>query len=246
MKPLRARFAKDIVAEFLPSKKPSKKVIIFTSGMPSVPKLTEVLNFYSKKGFWVFHPRYRGSWESSGSFLKHSPEKDLLDVIDGILNGFTDILNKKKYSIKFKKLYLFGGSFGGPAAILASRDQRVNKAIALSPVIDWGHLGRAEPIDEVLKYTREAFGEAYRINNSNWEKLKSGSFYSPAYHAKEIDGSKLLIFQAKDDESIPWKPTVKFCRSTGTKLELWKKGGHLSSSMFMNPRIHKNIKSFLK
>src|SRR3989344_5733254 len=106
MKPLRTRFAKNIVAEFLPPIKASKKVIIFLSGAPSVPKLADTLNFYSQKGFWVFHPRYRGSWESGGSFLEKSPEKDALDIINQLPKGFIGLETGKKYVIRPKALYL--------------------------------------------------------------------------------------------------------------------------------------------
>ncbi len=63
---LRTRFAKDIVCEFLPPSRPQKldKVVILADGMPSVPSKKSVLEYFSKKGFWVFHPRYRGAWES--------------------------------------------------------------------------------------------------------------------------------------------------------------------------------------
>ena len=84
--------------------------------MPSVPKIGETLAFYARKGFWVFHPRYRGSWESAGSFLEKSPERDILDIMNQLPKGFEDILNGKRHRIVPRKLYLFGCSFGGPAA----------------------------------------------------------------------------------------------------------------------------------
>ncbi len=245
MKPLRTRFAKDIVAEFLPPKKNSNKVIIFLSGGPSVPRLAETLNFYAKKGFWVFHPRYRGTWESSGSFLEKSPEQDALDVISQLPKGFIELETGKKHKVNPKNLYLFGCSFGGPAALLASRDKRVKKAVLLSPVIDWQAPSKAEPMDWLLVYIRNAYGQAYRVADKNWGKLQAGNFYNPIKHIKEIDGKKILVFHAKNDISVNWKPTDYFCRQTKSQLVLLKKGGHFGSKFFSEPFFYRKIKAFL-
>ncbi|NBD74198.1 hypothetical protein GVX82_04125, partial [Patescibacteria group bacterium] len=67
---LRTRFAKDIVCEFLPPTKHSSKVAIVAAGAPTYPgKRTEFAHFLAEQGYWVFVPRYRGTWESSGAFL---------------------------------------------------------------------------------------------------------------------------------------------------------------------------------
>src|SRR3989344_271631 len=131
MHTLRTRFKKEIVTEFLPPRKKSSKVIILCSGMPSVPYKPDLMEFFSKKGYWVFYPRYRGSWESGGQFLKISPHQDIIDVIDSLPKGFKDAWGGKIYKVRPSKICLFGGSFGGPAAILASLDKRVNKVIAV-------------------------------------------------------------------------------------------------------------------
>lgn len=246
MKPLRTRFAKDIVAEFLPPSKPSKKVIIFLSGMPSVPKLADTLNFYAEKGFWVFHPRYRGSWESDGVFLNKSPEQDALDVISQLSKGFFALENGKKYSVQPTHLYLFGCSFGGPAALLASRDKRVTKVVTLSPVIDWQSESIGEPLDWVLRYAKEAYGNAYRLTTKNWQKLASGKFYNPIRHVSGIKGEKILILQAKDDDSVNFQPAITFSKATGAQLVLLHKGGHFSSSAFSSPKVYAKLRQFLR
>ena len=65
----RTRFAKDIVTEFFPPARKTKrqKVVIICGGMPGMPGSSYLLEFFSKKGFWVFNPRYRGTWESGGA-----------------------------------------------------------------------------------------------------------------------------------------------------------------------------------
>lgn len=242
---LRTRFKKDIVAEFLAPKRKSQKVIIFCDGMPSVPSKKKLLEFFAKKGYWVFHPRYRGSWESGGRFLKISPHQDILDIIGQLPRGFKNLWSGEVYKLNPKSIYIFGSSFGGTAAVLASADSRITKAVAFSPVVDWTARSKAEPFDKLHKFTKEAFGNGYRFSKKDWDKLKSGEFYNPAAHVSEIKGNKIFIIHAKDDDIVNWRPVQKFAKKTGCRFLLLKKGGHLSSSNLIKPRFYKRIKKFL-
>ena len=88
----RARFKKEIVAEFSLPARPGRKhkVIILCDGMPGLPRKQPLMEFLAGKGYWVFYPRYRGAWESGGTFLARSPHLDILDVIDGLPAGFRE------------------------------------------------------------------------------------------------------------------------------------------------------------
>ncbi len=242
----RTRFKKDIVCEFIQPSRPSNKVIIFCGGMPGVPRKNETLEFWAKKGFWVFYPRYRGTWESGGEFLKESPEKDILDVIDGLSKSFVDVWSGQKLKVNCQRLYVFGGSFGGPAAILLSRDPRVTKAVALAPVIDWAAPSEDEPMDKLGAFIPKGFGHAYRFSKKNWGRLSRNEFYSPVKVSNSIDGAKLLLIHAKDDRSVPYSYTKKFAAKVGAKLITLKTGGHFGFSKSMEPKIYKHIKKFLK
>lgn len=248
MHTLRARFKKDIVAEFLPPARKTKKtrVIIFADGGPSVPYKKHLLYEFSKKGFWVFHPRYRGSWESDGKFLQYSLDKDILDVVSGLSTGFTDLLNQTKYKLKPDQIILMGGSFGGPAQLLASRDNRIDKVITISPVIDWRKVGKDEPIAFHKKFFPNAFGQGYRIVKNGWAKLLSGKFYNPMHESANIDGRKIIIIHAKDDNSCPYSQSKKFAKATGAKLVTLPRGGHLGTLLFLKPRFYKLFQNFIK
>src|SRR3989344_681545 len=257
MYPYRTRFKKDIVAEFLPpagfirapkkwGKRPNK-VIIFCMGMPSGGNHRPLIEFFSKKGFWFFQPRYRGSWESGGKFLRLSPERDVLDIIGQLPKGFKDLYRGTTYRVKPDKLYVFGTSFGGPAALLASRARRVTKVVALSPVTDWEDMIRhGETNSWTERFTRNAFGEAYRFSHRDWKKLDNGTFYNPMAHASEIDGKKILIMHAKEDDVVRWRPVQRFAKLTGAKLVLSARGGHGWSMWFTKPRFYRKIARFLR
>lgn len=246
MHALRTRFKKDIVAEFLVPCGKSSRVVILCCGMPCLPSHKKVMEFLAKKGYFVFSPRYRGSWESGGEFLKQSPEQDVLNVIDGIYKGFTSILDKKAYRVNPSELYVFGSSFGGSAAILASRDPRVTKSVAFSPVVDWQAESKIEPLDWLYGIVKEGFGEGYRVSRKNWNKLSSGKFYNPQYHIKEFDPSKIFLVHAKDDDVVPYKSVEKFAKKLGCNLALRKRGGHMGLSDIIKPMFFRQIYKFLR
>lgn len=244
----RTRFKREIVAEFLPPARRLKKqrVIILCDGMPSSPRKQPLCEFLSRKGYWVFYPRYLGTWESDGTFLERSPHEDILDVIDELPKGVTEVTFGKRFAMKPDEVFVIGGSFGGAAAVLASLDARVKKVIANCPVVDWSILAYSEKKETSNKsyvaYVREAFGNGYRITEENWNKLRSGSFFNPASRANEVAAGKVMMFHAKDDPYVPWRSVERFARRTGVKLNLFARGGHLSTRDTVQrywPRIQK-------
>lgn len=248
MHTLRTRFAREIITEFLPPSRPTKKqrVIIICGGMPGFPGKKDILQFYSKKGFWSFNPRYRGSWESDGRFLAKSPHLDVLDVIDQLPKGFVDSFSGQKYKVQPDQIFIVGTSFGGPAAILASLDKRVTKVICISPVVDWKVPGKIESIKTLTKFVTDGFGQAYRISKSGWKKLSSGKFYNPVSYITKLDPKKILIIHAKDDDVVTFKPVKEFANKTGAKLITLSRGGHLGSSLLLKPRFYKIFQKFIK
>lgn len=244
---LRTRFKKDIVCEFLPPSRRLKneKVLIFAGGMPGFPSKKRLAEFWSKKNYWVFIPRYRGTWESDGKFLKQSPTKDVLDVIDGLSKGFKEAWSRDEYRVEPKKLHILASSFGGPAGILASRDERVDKVIAISPVVDWTAPSKEEPLDFLYRFIKEGFGQAYRIDKRTWNKLESGKFYNPVNHIDEFNSDKIFIIHADDDNVVLSKYVKQFAGKLGCRFKLYKRGGHLGSSIVMKEPYYTHIRRFL-
>jgi dipeptidyl aminopeptidase/acylaminoacyl peptidase len=202
--------------------------------------------FLAGKGYWVFYPRYRGAWESGGEFLAQSPHQDVLDVMDGLPKGFRELAFGRRFAVKPDEIFVIGGSFGGPAAILASLDKRVKKVIANCSVVDWSILPEAEKTEtsnpSYAAYIREAFGNGYRLSDRNWKKLRAGKFYNPVHHVSEINPAKIMMFHAKDDPNVPYKSVRGFAAHTGVKLNTLQRGGHVSTDFIVRkywPRIKK-------
>jgi dipeptidyl aminopeptidase/acylaminoacyl peptidase len=248
----RTRFKKEILTEFLPPAHATRKqrVIVLCDGMPSIPRKQPLAEFLAAKGYWVFYPRYRGAWESGGEFLARSPHEDILDVIAGLQREFREVAFKQRFRVNADEIFVIGGSFGGAAAILASLDDRVKRAVANCPVVDWGILRKVEKAEtsnpSYAGYIHESFGACYRLSERNWRKLYSGKFYSPAHHADEVNPSKIIMFHAQDDPSVPYQSVVKFAKRTGVKLKLLRRGGHLSTDMIVRkywPQIQRFFES---
>lgn len=242
----RTCFNKEIITEFVPPvRRNSNKIVIFCSGVPSAPCKDDVLEFWARKGFWAFFPRYRGTWESGGKFLAYSLEQDVFDVIIGMQKKFVDFWGAGTYQVKPESITVVGSSFGGPAALLASRDPRVTKVVCISPVVDWKAEDKSEPLKNLRVLLRQGFGGAYRIHDGNYNKLARGSFYNPVNHIDEMDGRKILIYHAKDDDVVDVRPVRRFAKKVGCDFILLNKGGHLSSTMLMDKKHFHQVKAFL-
>jgi pimeloyl-ACP methyl ester carboxylesterase len=247
----RTRFKNEIVAEFLPPARPRKqdRVILLCDGMPGIPRKQPLSDFLSKKGYWVFYPRYRGAWESSGKFLERSPHEDILDVLDELPKGVKELAFGRKFSLSPAEVFVIGGSFGGAAAILCSLDPRVHRVVANCPVVDWSILRASEKKETSNKsyaaYIREAFGNGYRLSDANWRKLYTGKFYNPAARVAEMDPAKIMMFHAKDDPFVPWRSVDRFARKSGARLKLLKTGGHLRTEYIMQ-RYWPEIRQFFE
>lgn len=210
--------------------------------MPSKRTLMEKL---SVLGYWSFLPRYRGTWESDGEFLKESPTQDVLYLLDALPQVFTDIWNKTEYKFKPSEVILIGSSFGGAVALDASRDKRIKKIIAFSPVVDWTVFPESDLKTE-LEYLKEGFGNVYRFKDTGYKKLCAGKYCNPVNTENELKGKRICVVQAKDDKAVPWRETVGFARRVGADIILERRGGHYSVSEFLNPKFYRKLVNFLR
>jgi pimeloyl-ACP methyl ester carboxylesterase len=245
----RTRFKREIIAEFVDPSRPQKKqkLIILCDGMPSIPRKQPLAEFLAAKGYWVIYPRYRGAWESGGEFLERSPHEDILDILDQLPTELEEIAFGQRFQLAPDQVFAIGGSFGGAAAILLSLDSRVTRVVANCAVVDWRILDQAKKAEtskqNYAEYIREAFGNGYRLSDTNWDKLRSGTFYNPWRHRKEIDASKVLMFHTKDDPNVPYQRAKRFAEITGVKLTTLPGGGHISTD-YITRRYWPQIKRF--
>lgn len=244
--PLRVRLAGEIVAEIVLPSRQTGKVAIVATGLPSSPSKGELLRFLAEEGYVALCPRYRGTWESEGYFLEHSPAQDIADVIDALARHpvVTDVASGQETRLQIKSVHLFGSSFGGPAVILNSQHPLVKKVIALSPVLDWTREGEDEPFEKHIAFVAAGFGGAYRLKRpSDWQKLLRTDFYNPLTQGEQIDGQKIFILHARDDRVVPYEPVLEFLEKTAASAYLKPHGGH--HLRFSQRFLWKKILAFL-
>lgn len=246
---LRTRFKQEIVAEYLPPLRSRKKTkaLIICQGAPAVPYAKDLVEYFSKKGYWVFFPRYRGSWESGGVFLKKSPHLDVLDVIEGIEEGFMNLKTGEIERISLDEIHLIGSSFGGPAVLLSSPHPKVSKVVALSPVVDWLYGDNGASIEGMYRFSQIGFGEGYRFAKGIVEKMRKGDFYNPIAQKQHIASKKVHLFLTEDDAVVPSAPALSLARELSIPYSLTKVGGHLGVRALMeNPKLLKKVEEFLR
>ena len=142
------KFKNGVVANFVTVKK-SDKVLFILDGLPGGSDKNQVTEAFAKKGYFVIHPRYKGTWASQGRFLNHSPAKDILNLLPLLPLGFVDYWSGKKFRIRPKKIYVVGASFGGMVSLISALDRRITKVVAFSPVISWTAETKQEPLSRL-------------------------------------------------------------------------------------------------
>lgn len=243
----RTRFGADIVAEFLPPERESTKVVIFSSGCPGYPLgKDELMRKFSRMGYWTILYAYRGTWESGGTFLEYPPSEDVTTIINN-LGKFEDLWSGAEYSIQNPEMYLIGGSFGGAATILASRDPRVKKAVALSAVTDWrAQAETLEPLETMNEYLPKAFGNGYRGEQEVYRKLLVGDFYNPTFEKETLKGEKLLLIHYKHDLVVHSAPAEALARDIGAKFVMLPGDMHMGVRSALLPNVFRHIEKFFK
>ena len=241
----RGLFANEIVAEFLPPVRPSNRVVVLCDGLPSTPGKASVVKWFSQKGYWCFNLRYRGTWESRGTFLDHEPAQDIFDVVEALPQGFTSIWTKETFSVDPDFVAVVGASFGGTAALMAALDDRIDKVVALSPVVDWTDESEDEPMDWLGEVIAQGYGGAIRVAPEDWARLSRGELYQPAAHSDQFDPHKLFIVHAQDDKIVHIGPTLELIEKTGCKGKILKRGGHFSSHALTKWPLSWQVQRFL-
>ncbi len=228
--PTRVSFARGIIAEVLFPDHQTGKVAVLAGGLPSSPVKHDLLRFLTKRGYLALFFRYRGTWESSGSFLENSPADDLHDILTELSRkkSLRDIASGEKIPLKVSSIHLFGSSFGGPAVLLNSKHPMVKKVIVLSPVLDWKSVDQGkEPLHPHARFLEQGYPGAYRVRSSkDWQKLLKNDFYNPVTMTDKVDGKKIFILHAADDEVVPMDPLLPFVEATGATYYVKPHGGH--------------------
>lgn len=224
----------EIVSEFI-HVEGSKKAMIILEGLPSVPDEKRVLNIFANLGYSVFYPRYKGTWESDGQFLKESPVKDLEQIVDALVNGVESMMGE----LKFEEITIIASSFGGSVALSIKDRPELQKILVLSPVYDYKNMPSLESLSGFM---RKMFTQAYRYEESDWDKVLSGELIDPSRELRNFPSKdKIVIFAGEKDKDIPVNKLEEFAEKQGLAFCSFKNRGHLSYSQLAEEVLEKAL-----
>lgn len=219
----------DIVFEFSISPT-SQATVILCDGLPSVPKQHQVMNLLQSKGYDIFFPRYRGTWESGGSFLAQSPTLDIKELIGLIKGGSVKELYGGQEFNTNSVIYLVGSSWGGTVALSLADDTDVARVIAFSPIIDFvshQQSNHVQSLQWLKQFVRRAFYQGYRFEDKDWESMLSGELFNPAL---ELRPNTAAVVYDKSDKEISSVDIENYCQNSGARAVEVANIGHLSFS----------------
>lgn len=216
----------EIVFEFVPPEGEQKGVAVLCDGIPSVPKQKELLAYLSRKGLFVVFPRYRGTWESGGSFLADPPENDIEKVTELISKrSIIELYAAKEFSLPETPIYLIGSSFGGAVALSLVHNPKISKIIAFSPLITF-----STELYQLEHFIRVGFGEGYRFTNDNWKRMASGKLFSPPAKINTARRESILVVYDFSDATIDPKTIETYVKENNIAVMKTNGIGHLSFS----------------
>lgn len=236
----------DIIFEFSPAENEFCGIVIICEGLPSVPKQRELLSYLSAAGYFVIFPRYRGTWESDGEFLKESPAKDIKDIINFIKNNkIKELYAGKEFDVRDKNINILGSSFGGSIALSLADNTDIDKIIALSPIVDFkthNKDGNEQNLLWLKDFIGQAFGRGYRFNDKNWDKMVSGELFNPKQKLDEKESEKISTIYDQSDKEIDYKKIENYASQNNIKTIKWDNVGHISFSKLSKDKLDEIVK----
>ena len=248
-KPILKGYYKDIFFEFIVHNGERDSIIVLP-GFPSSNVMDKIIYFLYEKGFNVFAPRYKGTFQSKGKFLELNPIKDLIKFIIQLeKEKAISLWDMKPFYFKSKRFFVFGSSFGGSVACaLTANSKKISKAVLFSPVWDYKKHNvfyKEQDLNQLTIFVRRAFQNLYRYDfNSIVKKIGGFKEFSPTYYIKNIK-VPVLVFHNINDKSISIKHVRKISKDIKNLEVVETKAGHGLSIEILN-KYFPQIEEFLK
>jgi len=231
-----------IISEFTIPTKKQKGIVILLAGMPSVPRQDKLLESLAMNGYVAIFPRYRGTWESTGNFLGHSPVIDIEELCKKILKDkkLTELYAGEKFSLTTNNIIAIGTSFGGTIALCSAKFPFIKKVLAFSPVVNWNNYAGAKTKDEfehLHKFCNMAFSKAYRFSKIGWKKFQSGKLFNSPVDFDQNDRNKITVISDPEDQVTSIDQIENYTIKNKINFKKINGFGHISFSKFPIKKI---------
>lgn len=239
----------DLYFEFAVHKGKRDSILILP-GFPSYHNLKERIKFLYDKGYNVFFPRYKGSYQSKGYFLDENPLISLKKFVNSLMKGKAiSLYDMKEFNFEVKELIVLGICFSGPFSLaLSSLDPRISKLILFSPAWDFSFnqkINGSQGLNETFSFVKRAYKNLYRIKFKDLNK-KLNSFKQLHYRTYWNNNSfNLLVFiDERDPKNYSSKFKKNFLDKNNLKIIKHKMGHGLKLEIL--EEYWKEIESFLE
>jgi pimeloyl-ACP methyl ester carboxylesterase len=239
----------DTFFEFILQPKAADAIVLLP-GFPSKNFNDDILYFFNEKGYHVFFPRYKGSYQSNGKFLKTNIVTDLASFTKQLNKGkATNLWDNKLIKFKIKEKILLGGSFSGAIACgLAANTKEFSKIILSAPVWDFSKHnkdGGEQELHNLTNFVKKAYKNLYRFEFEDIQReLIKVKELDPKNYAYKLN-MPILIFHDSHDETVSIEHTRAMVkRLKGAKLIEHSLGHGLSLDLMT--KFYKDISKFIR
>lgn len=211
-----------------------KATLLVCPGLPGIPKEQQLLKKLTEHNYNTIYPRYRGTFESEGLFLRDSPVTELVFLINTLKkkNTFKEVYNQTMKQIGLNNIIVLGSSFGADVALgVASRLQV--PCFILCPVTDYSSVGSEEGeqrVEHLEQFMREGFPFLYRIADDGFEKLRSNKLLLPASDLLENHNKKIILVHGAKDTTVALKRSKSLATFPFVDFFIFDTKGHLTFS----------------
>lgn len=201
-KPILKSYFGDVFFEFLIHENPAD-TIIYLEGFPSSGSHKEMINFLFEKGYNIFVPHYKGTYQSKGLFLEKNIVKEMQNFIIELKKEVViNLWDLSKLEFKIKKLILFGSSFSGAICYGLSTLVKFDKIVLFSPVLDYLRLnkrGDEQDPNKIIPFIKRAYLNLIRFKFTDliiiMNKFKE---CSPKYYLPKLKTPSLILHDPFD------------------------------------------------
>lgn len=245
---LKAYFG-DIFFEFILQDKDAD-LVCYLPGFPSSNVYNSLMYFLYEKGFHVFTIRYRGSYQSKGTFLDKNIIEDLKGFINHLKKGkVTSLWDLKKFTFKVKNKYLFASSFGGAIACgLAVNSNYFDKMVLFAPVWDFSKHNKKfseQDLQHLIQFVKRAYQNCYRFSFDNIEKELEQIKEIQIKNYLDKLNLPIFVFHGTNDNTVSIKHTSEILKIKKNIKLIKHKLGHGPKTELLE-MYEKDFDTFLK
>ncbi len=248
-KPIQRGYYGGLFFEFILQDRKADAMIILPD-FPCRNSYNRIINLFYGKGYHVFVPRYRGSYQSSGKFLLKNIVDDIIFFVKNLEKGEVKSLSDmKKYNFRLNKKILMANGFGGAIACGAAAKYPIfSHLMLISPIWDFSSHnkdGDEEDLQKLSNYVKRAYRNCYRYDfDSIVKKITRIKEVNPSYYLPKLE-LPVLIMHDPNDKRVSFRNTKEkiFSIKRATLIEHYL--GHDVSDSLMNA-FWKDIDKFIK